>query len=76
MDRKYAAEKLRANGRSVYAFKNYVLKLGWGGMSELAAKIGKSVSYIDKRISLGICLLIYLTLFGSVNLNYFLLRNR
>ena len=34
------------------AFKNYVLTFGWGGISELAAKIGKSVSYVDKRIRL------------------------
>ncbi len=35
-----------------HAFKNYVLTSGWGGISELAAKIGKSVSYVDKRIRL------------------------
>jgi ParB family transcriptional regulator, chromosome partitioning protein len=35
-----------------HAFKNYVLTFGWGGISELAAKIGKSVSYIDKMIRL------------------------
>ena len=35
-----------------HAFKNYVLTFGWGGISELAAKIGKSVSYVDKRIRL------------------------
>jgi ParB family chromosome partitioning protein len=35
-----------------HAFKNYVLEFGWGGISELASKIGKSVSYIDKFIRL------------------------
>jgi ParB family chromosome partitioning protein len=35
-----------------HAFKNYVLTYGWGGISELAAKIGKSISYVDKRIRL------------------------
>lgn len=35
-----------------HAFKKYVLTFGWGGISELAAKIGKSVSYVDKRIRL------------------------
>jgi ParB family chromosome partitioning protein len=34
------------------AYKKYVLKFGWGGISDLAEKIGKSVSYIDKRIRL------------------------
>jgi ParB family transcriptional regulator, chromosome partitioning protein len=35
-----------------YAFKSYVQDLGWGGISDLAAKIGKSVSYVDKRLKL------------------------
>jgi ParB family transcriptional regulator, chromosome partitioning protein len=35
-----------------YAFKSYVSELGWGGISDLAAKIGKSVSYVDKRLKL------------------------
>jgi ParB family transcriptional regulator, chromosome partitioning protein len=35
-----------------HAFKNYVLTFGWGGISELAVKIGKSISYVDKRIRL------------------------
>jgi ParB family chromosome partitioning protein len=35
-----------------HAYKDYVLAFGWGGISELAAKIGKSVSYIDKFIRL------------------------
>jgi ParB family chromosome partitioning protein len=35
-----------------HAFKKYVLTFGWGGISELAAKIGKSVSYVDKGIRL------------------------
>ena len=35
-----------------HAFKNYVLAFGWGGISELSIKIGKSVSHIDKMIRL------------------------
>lgn len=35
-----------------HAFKSYVLDYGWGGISELSNKIGKSVSYIAKRIKL------------------------
>jgi len=38
------------------AFKTYVSDYGWGGVSELAAKLGKSVSYVTKRI----CCLIFL----------------
>ena len=34
------------------AFDSYVSQFGWGGVSDLAAKIGKSVSYVTKRISL------------------------
>src|SRR5215211_9160119 len=34
------------------AFKRYVSDFGWGGASELAEKIGKSVSYITRRIRL------------------------
>jgi len=34
------------------AFKKYVLDFGWGGISELASKIGRSHSYIIKRIML------------------------
>jgi ParB family chromosome partitioning protein len=34
------------------AFVKYVRDYGWGGMSDLASKIGKSVSYIAKRIKL------------------------
>jgi ParB family chromosome partitioning protein len=34
------------------AFKSYVHDFGWGGISDLAVKIGKSVSYVDKRIRL------------------------
>lgn len=34
------------------AFKTYVTDYGWGGVSELAAKLGKSVSYVTKRIML------------------------
>ena len=35
-----------------HAFKSYVKELGWGGISDLAAKIGKSISYVDKRLKL------------------------
>ena len=35
-----------------YAFRSYVKDLGWGGISDLASKIGKSVSYVDKRLKL------------------------
>jgi ParB family chromosome partitioning protein len=34
------------------AFKKYVLDFGWGGISELASKIGRSHSYIVKHIML------------------------
>jgi len=34
------------------AFKKYVHEFGWGGASELSSKIGKSVSYITKKIKL------------------------
>lgn len=34
------------------AFKAYVYDYGWGGLSDLSAKISKSVPYISKRISL------------------------
>jgi ParB family transcriptional regulator, chromosome partitioning protein len=34
------------------AFKAYVSEFGWGGMSDLALKIGKSASYVTKRIML------------------------
>lgn len=34
------------------AFKTYVCDFGWGGVSDLAAKLGKSVSYVTKRIML------------------------
>src|SRR5690349_10359034 len=34
------------------AFKVYVSDYGWGGVSDLSARIGKSVSYITKRIKL------------------------
>jgi ParB family chromosome partitioning protein len=34
------------------AFKIYVEEFGWGGISDLAAKIGKSISYVDKRLRL------------------------
>jgi ParB family chromosome partitioning protein len=34
------------------AFKAYVSDFGWGGVSDLASRIGKSLSYITKRIKL------------------------
>ena len=34
------------------AFKLYVSDYGWGGVSSLAEKIGKSASYVTKRIKL------------------------
>jgi ParB family chromosome partitioning protein len=34
------------------AYKKYVVNFGWGGISDLAAGLGKSPSYIDKRIRL------------------------
>jgi ParB family chromosome partitioning protein len=35
-----------------YAFRSYVKDLGWGAISDLASKIGKSISYVDKRLKL------------------------
>jgi ParB family chromosome partitioning protein len=34
------------------AFKAYVSEFGWGGATELASKLGKSVSFVTKRIAL------------------------
>jgi len=34
------------------AYKSYVLDYGWGGISELSERLGKSVSYVAKRIKL------------------------
>src|SRR5215469_3047774 len=34
------------------AFKAYVSDFGWGGVSDLASKVGKSLSYVTKRIKL------------------------
>lgn len=34
------------------AFKAYISDFGWGGISELSRRIGKSISYISKRIQL------------------------
>jgi ParB family transcriptional regulator, chromosome partitioning protein len=34
------------------AYKSYVLDYGWGGVSELSERLGKSVSYVAKRIKL------------------------
>lgn len=35
-----------------HAFRSYVKDFGWGGISDLASKIGKSISYVDKRLKL------------------------
>jgi ParB family transcriptional regulator, chromosome partitioning protein len=35
-----------------YAFKKYVADFGWGGVTELASKLGKSIGYVTKRIKL------------------------
>lgn len=35
-----------------HSFKKYVNDYGWGGVSELAMKLGKSASYVTKRIQL------------------------
>ena len=32
------------------AFKAYVTNYGWGGISDLAARLGKSIGYVDRRI--------------------------
>ncbi len=34
------------------AFRKYVSQLGWGGISDLASKIGKNASYVSRRIKL------------------------
>jgi ParB family chromosome partitioning protein len=34
------------------AFKKYVSDFGWGGVSELASRLGKSAGYITKRIKI------------------------
>jgi ParB family chromosome partitioning protein len=34
------------------AYKKYIVNFGWGGISDLASKLGKSPSYIDKRVRL------------------------
>ncbi len=33
-------------------FREYIVNRGWGGISELATKIGMSVSYVDRRVKL------------------------
>lgn len=35
-----------------HAFKSYTSDFGWGGISDLATRIGKSTSYIDRRLRL------------------------
>lgn len=34
------------------AFKRYVIEFGWGGITDLAQKIGKSPSYVEKRLKI------------------------
>lgn len=34
------------------AFKTYIIDFGWGGISDLARKLGRSVSYVSRRINL------------------------
>jgi ParB family chromosome partitioning protein len=34
------------------AFRNYVDRYGWGGVSELAQKLSRSASYVSKRMKL------------------------
>lgn len=34
------------------AFKSYIKDYGWGGVSELARRLGRSTSYVSKRINL------------------------
>ena len=34
------------------AFQDYVKNYGWGGISDLAARLGKSIGYVDRRIRL------------------------
>ena len=34
------------------AFKKYVTNFGWGGITDLAKKISKSISYVDRRVKL------------------------
>jgi ParB family chromosome partitioning protein len=35
-----------------YAFRSYISDFGWGGISDLARRIGKSPSYVDRRLRL------------------------
>jgi len=35
-----------------HAFRSYISNFGWGGISELATRIGKSTSYVDRRLRL------------------------
>ena len=35
-----------------YAFRAYVSEFGWGGVSDLAERIGKSASYVGRRLGL------------------------
>lgn len=49
-------ENLQRNSLNVLdearAYKKYVVEFGWGGVTELAKKTGKSTSYITKKIQL------------------------
>ena len=56
------------------AFKDYVYEYGWGGISSLSVKIGKSVSYITKRIKLWNYHRILLKQFQMIPLVYVLLK--
>jgi ParB family chromosome partitioning protein len=33
-----------------HAFQDYVTNYGWGGISDLATRLGKSIGYIDRRV--------------------------
>jgi ParB family transcriptional regulator, chromosome partitioning protein len=32
------------------AFQDYITNYGWGGISDLATRLGKSIGYVDRRI--------------------------
>jgi ParB family chromosome partitioning protein len=35
-----------------HAFRSYISDFGWGGIADLATRIGKSTSYVDRRLRL------------------------
>ena len=35
-----------------HAFQDYVTNFGWGGITDLATRLGKSIGYVDRRIRL------------------------